>query len=110
MFWNAQSRSVSDIKRSCQDQQFVFWTRFLYDNITNAMIQDTCIPSQADLPNPPCGSLYRGWIQGEHPSPKEGKHNTLSFRILFSLYVLAQFYREMGWQIGFRAGFPFVFS
>ena len=84
-FWNAQSRSISIIKFFCQDQQFPFWTRFLYDNTTNAMIQETCTPSKADLPNPPCGSLYRGWIQGEHPSLKDGKHITLYCRFLFSL-------------------------
>ena len=48
------------------------------------MIPHNCTPSNANLTNPPCGSLYRGWIQGEHPSPEDGKYTALYFRVLFS--------------------------
>ena len=72
-FWDAQERSLSEIDDSCQDKQFPTWTRFIYDNTTNAMIPNNCNESESKLPNPPCGSLYRGWIQGEHPSPEDGK-------------------------------------
>ena len=83
-FWDAKERSASEIEDSCQDQYFPFWTRFIYDNITNAMIPHNCTHSKANLTNPPCGSLYRGWIQGEHPSPEDGKYTALYFRVLFS--------------------------
>ena len=72
-FWSARERSVLEIQLSCQDQPFTVWTRFIYDNTTNAIIPHNCTPSQAYLQNPPCGSLYRGWIQGERPSPEDGK-------------------------------------
>ena len=84
-FWDAQERSLSAIGDSCQDRQFVTWTRFIYDNTTNAMIPHNCTPSQTNLTNPPCGSVYRGWINEEHPSPEDGKYTVLYFRISFSL-------------------------
>lgn len=71
-FWNAKERSVSQIGSSCHDNQYPSWTRFIYNHTTNAMITHTCTTSESDLPNPPCGSLYRGWIQGEQPSPEDG--------------------------------------
>ena len=80
-FWDAQERSLSNIEASCQDQQFPIWTRFIYDNTTNAMIPNSCNQSEAKLPKPPCGSLYRGWIQGKHPSSKDGKYTILYFLI-----------------------------
>ena len=82
-FWNATERSLLEIELSCQDRQFPIWTRFIYDNITNAMIPQNCTTSQVDSKTPPCGSLYRGWIQGEHPSPEEGKYVGFHFRTLF---------------------------
>ena len=51
-FWDAKERSASEIEDSCQDQHFPFWTRFIYDNITNAMIPHNCTPSNANLTNP----------------------------------------------------------
>ena len=84
-FWDTQERSLSDFENSCQDQQFPLWTRFIYDNTTNAMIPHNCTASQTNLPNPPCGSLYRGWILGEYPSSKDGKKIALYFSIPFSV-------------------------
>lgn len=84
-FWNAKERSMLDIQISCQDRPFPVWTRFIYDNTTNAMIQHNCTTSQADFQTPPCGSLYRGWIQGGHPSPEEGKYIVICFMILFAM-------------------------
>ena len=84
-FWNAKERSILDIQLSCQDQTFPVWTRFIYDNATNAKIPHNCTTSQADLPNPPCGSLYRGWILGDHPAPEDGEHIVLYFSIPFSI-------------------------
>ena len=81
-FWNTKKRKVSEIELTCQDQQFLEWTRFLYDNTTNAMIPQNCTPSHPDLLTPPCGSIYRGWIQGSHPSPEDGKNIALYFPIL----------------------------
>ena len=49
------------------------------------MIPYNCTPSQTNLTNPPCGSLYRGWILGDHPTPEDGKHVTHYFHISFSL-------------------------
>ena len=80
-FWNTKNRTVSQIELTCQDQQFPVWTRFLYSNTTNAMIPHNCTPSQAALPNPPCGSLYRGWILGEHPSLEDGKQIVVYFSV-----------------------------
>ena len=94
-FWDAQERSLPDIEGSCQGRQFPFWTRFIYNNTINAMIPHSCNQSKAKLPKPPCGSLYRGWIQGEHPSPEDGKYTTLYFRISFSLYLLTLFHGEV---------------
>ena len=94
-FWNAKNRTVSTIENTCQDQQFLEWTRFLYDNTTNAKIPQNCTPSLPDLLIPPCGSIYRGWVQGNHPSAEDGKYSFLS-----SIFTL--FYRKVGWV-------PFMF-
>ena len=83
-FWNIKERSVSDIERSCQDQ-LPYWTRFIYDNTTNAIVPHNCTTSQPDFPNPPCGSLYRGWIQGDYPAPEDGKFIELYFFILICI-------------------------
>lgn len=95
-FWNIKERSVSDIERSCQDQ-LPYWTRFIYDNTTNAIVPHNCTTSQPDFPNPPCGSLYRGWIKGEHASPKEGNNIALFSDILFPLQLLTLLCMDVGW-------------
>ena len=95
-FWNAKERNTSQIKRFCHDRRFPYWTRFIYDNTTNAMIPHSCTPSQPDLLSPPCGSLYRGWIQGEHVSPEEGNNIAIYSDIPFSLRLLTLFCIDVG--------------
>ena len=73
-FWESRSLSVDVIQTSCQNHEFSFWTRFLYSNITNAIISQNCTPVILNKGNPPCGALYRGRIQGEHPSAEDGRY------------------------------------
>ena len=83
--WNAKNRSVLQIEKSCQDEELLYWTRFIFDNTTNAVIPQSCTTSKPELSAPPCGSLYRGWITGEHPSLKDGKYVQLLFHVSSSL-------------------------
>ena len=73
-FWESRSLSVDAIQTSCQNHEFPFWTRFLYSNIRNAIIPQNCTPVILNKGNPPCGALYRGRIQGEHPSAEDGRY------------------------------------
>ena len=90
-FWESRSRSVDAIQRSCQNYEFPFWTRFLYSNTSNAIIPQNCTPAILNKGNPPCGALYRGRIQGEHPSTEDGRYIAFFLSIALSYQVLLLF-------------------
>ena len=73
-FWESRSRSIDTIQSSCQNHEFPFWTRFLYSNSKNAILSQNCTSAVLNKGNPPCGALYRGQIQGEHPSTEDGSY------------------------------------
>lgn len=72
-YWDSYgplSSQCGDVNHTTQ------WSRFITDSITDAMIPEGC-PSMSSsknisLKNVPCGAVYRGWINGQHPTAAEG--------------------------------------